>query len=650
MKQWLSSLRVRMLLPVIMMTLLVVILLTTLFSRAYIDMILQQENEVNAAGFETVSRTIPPLISSSVSEVQHIMADDRVASYVRLQYASDAELAHGRLDCRDYLRGELVRHNGIFGLLFMRTDGSLFGVLPEGNFFLDDAKENPLPEDMKAQILNTPLGQTTWIGPLAGFAIYGFENKATPKSIMIAAWKSVNVSYGECYALMLMDESIFEDQLAALQDGQSRWHLFTADQTEIYHTGGETCLNPERLISQSNTGAIFQNENNQPVCTFSMAMDSPAWTVVREVSMESYEHVVRGVRRSIILIGSAVFLIGLAIYWLWMKSRVPQFDSLLDGIIRIGQGNLETKEFVPTSINEFKRMQQEINKTSQALRQQMDTIRRMEREQMELENQKREQEQIVRELSTAKQIQESMLPHIFPPFPERPEIDLFASMDPARDVGGDFYDFFFIDEDHLCLVMADVSGKGIPGAMFMMLSKRIIEDFARQVRSPAEILTRTNEALCDNNQAEMFVTAWLGILEISSGKLTAANAGHEFPTFKKKDGRFALYKDRHGFVVGGMAGVRYQNYEVLLSPGDQLFVYTDGVPEATAADGQMFGTDRMIAALNTCADGSPAEILESVQNSVDAFVGDAEQFDDLTMMCLEYRGPQVGVRDDKDAP
>ena len=467
---------------------------------------------------------------------------------------------------------------------------------------------------------------------------------------MIAAWKSVNVSYGECYALMLMDESIFEDQLAALQDGQSRWHLFTADQTEIYHTGGETCLNPELLISKSNTGAIFQNENNQPVCTFSMAMDSPAWTVVREVSMESYEHVVRSVRRSIILIGSAVFLIGLAIYWLWMKSRMPQFDSLLDGIIRIGQGDLETKEFVPTSINEFKRMQQEINKTSQALRQQMDTIRRMEREQMELENQKREQEQIIRELSTAKQIQESMLPHIFPPFPERPEIDLFASMDPARDVGGDFYDFFFIDEDHLCLAMADVSGKGIPGAMFMMLSKRIIEDFARQVRSPAEILTRTNEALCDNNQAEMFVTVWLGILEISSGKLTAANAGHEFPTFKKKDGRFALYKDRHGFVVGGMAGVRYQNYEVLLSPGDQLFVYTDGVPEATAADGQMFGTDRMIAALNTCADGSPAEILESVHNSVDAFVGDAEQFDDLTMMCLEYRGHQDSVRDDKEDP
>ena len=243
-----------------------------------------------------------------------------------------------------------------------------------------------------------------------------------------------------------------------------------------------------------------------------MTMDSPAWTVVREVSMESYEQVVRYVRRTVTVVASGIFLIVMALYILWLKRRMPQFESLLDGIIRIGQGDLETREFVPTSINEFQRMQQEINKTSQALRQQMDTIRQMEREQMELENQKREQELIVRELSTARQIQESMLPHIFPPYPDRSEVDLFASMDPARDVGGDFYDFFFIDADHLCLVIADVSGKGIPGAMFMMFSKRIIEDFARQVHSPAEILYRTNEALCDSNQMDMFVTAWLGIL------------------------------------------------------------------------------------------------------------------------------------------
>ena len=643
MKQKLTSLRVRMLLPVIAMTLLVVILLTALFSRAYIDMILQQENEVNAAGFGAVSQTIPALIDASVSEVRRIMGDERVASYARLQYASLAELVHGRIDCRDYLRGEILRQDGMYGLLFMRPDGSLFGVLPEGNFFLDDPKENPLPEAVKAQILKAPLGRTVWAGPLAASAIYGFENANMPGSLMIAAWKSVNMNYGECYPVMLMDESIFEDQFAALQDAQSSWHLFAADQTEIYHTGRGACLNPERLISESNSGTIFPNEKGQPVCTFSTTMDSPNWTVVREVSMENYEQVVRRVRRSIILLGGAVFLIGMTVYWLWLKRRMPQFDSLLDGIIRMGEGDLSAREFEPTSINEFKRMQQEINKTSRALQQQMETIRRMEREQMELENQKKAQELILRELSTARQIQESMLPHIFPPFPDRKEVDLYAAMDPARDVGGDFYDFFFIDEDHLCMVIADVSGKGIPGAMFMMFSKRIIEDSAKQVHSPAEILSRTNEALCDNNQAEMFVTVWLGILEISTGKLTAANAGHEYPAIRRKDGRFELYKDRHGFVLGGLKGARYKEYELQIVPGDKLFVYTDGVPEATAADRGMFGTDRMIAALNTCADGCPEAILGGVRTAVDAFVGSAEQFDDLTMMCMEYLGPQGTV-------
>ena len=641
----LTSLRVRMLLPVIAMTLFVVILLTAMFSRAFIGMILQQENEVNAVGFDTVSHTIPPLINNSISEVRSIIADERVASYARLQFASDAALVHGRIDCRDYLRAEVIRHDGIFGLLFMRSDGSLFGVLPGANFFLDDPKDNPLPEAVKAQILGAPLGQTVWAGPISGESIYGFEDEKTPSILMIAAWKSVNVSYGECYAMLLMDESIFEGLFAALQDGQSSWYLFTADQTEIYHTGQEACVNPQRLIGESNSGKIFYDDNGRPVCSFSMAMTSPAWTVVREISMENYEQVVRRVRRAIVLIAGVVFLIALTIYRLWLKRFMRQFDSLMNGIVRMGQGDLESTGFVPTSIDEFRKMQGEINRTSLALRRQMETIRQMERDRMELENKRREQELILRELSTARQIQESMMPHIFPPFPDRGEIELFASMDPARDVGGDFYDFFFLDEDHLCLVIADVSGKGIPGAMFMMFSKRIIEDSARQVHEPAEILRKTNETLCDNNQAEMFVTVWLGILEISTGKLTAANAGHEFPMLRRRGGRFELYKDRHGFVLGGLKEARYRAYELQIFPGDKLFVYTDGVPEATAATGEMFGTERTLAALNAGADGSPETILKAVRRAVDTFVGDADQFDDLTMMCLEYRGPRTTAPD-----
>ena len=249
-----------------------------------------------------------------------------------------------------------------------------------------------------------------------------------------------------------------------------------------------------------------------------------------------------------------------------------------------------------------------------------------------------EKERIGAELSLATQIQASMLPHIFPAFPERSEFDIFASMDPAKEVGGDFYDYFLIDDDHLCMVIADVSGKGVPAALFMMASKIILQSVAMMGLSPAGILQRANDAICSNNEAEMFVTVWLGILELSTGKLTAANAGHEFPALKEPSGAFALYKDKHGFVIGGMEGVRYKEYEIQLKPGSKLFVYTDGVAEATSAEKELFGTERMIDALNADPDAAPQQILKNVRASVDGFVKEAEQFDDLTMLCVEYKG------------
>ena len=249
-----------------------------------------------------------------------------------------------------------------------------------------------------------------------------------------------------------------------------------------------------------------------------------------------------------------------------------------------------------------------------------------------------ERERINTELSLATRIQAAFVPHLFPPFPDRPEFTLYASMDPAKEVGGDFFDFFLIDEDHLGLVIADVSGKGIPAALFMMASKIILQSCAMLGHSPAAILTKTNEAICSNNQEQMFVTVWLGILEISTGRLTAANAGHEYPMVKEPDGSFAPLKDKHGLVIGGMNGVRYLEYEIRLAPGAKIFVYTDGVPEATDANNELFGTARMIAALNDAKDETPEAILHSVRRAVNDFVQDAEQFDDLTMLCLEYKG------------
>lgn len=242
------------------------------------------------------------------------------------------------------------------------------------------------------------------------------------------------------------------------------------------------------------------------------------------------------------------------------------------------------------------------------------------------------------ELNLAKRIQADMLPNLFPAFPDREEFDLYASMDPAKEVGGDFYDFFMIDDDHLGLVIADVSGKGIPAAMFMMFSKNIIANNAMLGKLPAKALEDANNSICKNNSEEMFVTVWLGILEISTGKVVAANAGHEYPAIKSADGGFELFKDKHGLVVGGMEGLGYREYELQLEPGSKIFVYTDGVPEATNADEEMFGTDRMIGALNADPGAAPKQILKNVRSAVDDFVKDAEQFDDLTMLCLEYRG------------
>ena len=243
------------------------------------------------------------------------------------------------------------------------------------------------------------------------------------------------------------------------------------------------------------------------------------------------------------------------------------------------------------------------------------------------------------ELNMATDIQASMLPSIFPPFPERSEFEIFASMDPAKEVGGDFYDFFMIDDDHLAVVIADVSGKGVPAALFMMSSKILINDHALMGGTPAEILGRVNKQVCVSNDAHMFVTVWLGILEISTGKLTTASAGHEYPMINV-NGKYELLKDKHGLAIGAMDIARYKNTEIQLKKGDSIFVYTDGVAEATDANNKLFGTARTIDALNAVPKGaSQKEVLLGVRAAVDAFVKEAPQFDDLTMVGFKYNGP-----------
>ena len=250
-----------------------------------------------------------------------------------------------------------------------------------------------------------------------------------------------------------------------------------------------------------------------------------------------------------------------------------------------------------------------------------------------------EKQRIHTELTLANKIQADMLPNIFPAFPDRKEFQICASMTPAKEVGGDFYDYFLVDDDHLALVMADVSGKGVPAALFMMMTMIMIQNQAMTGKSPKDVLSSVNDQICHHNREQMFVTIWLGILEISTGRLIASNAGHEKPIVKQPDGDYEMIADKHGFVIGAMEEIQYRDYELQLRPGSRLFLYTDGLMEASDETDELFGSERALETLSRAGDAAPQELLEFVRNEVKRFEGDAPQFDDLTMLCLAYNGP-----------
>ena len=240
-----------------------------------------------------------------------------------------------------------------------------------------------------------------------------------------------------------------------------------------------------------------------------------------------------------------------------------------------------------------------------------------------------------KDLEIAKQIQQSALPSVFPPYPNRKDFSIYASMNAAKEVGGDFYDFYLVDENHLAFVVADVSGKGIPGAMFMMTSKTLIKSFAESGLPVHEVLTNVNTQLCQNNEAGMFVTAWMGILDLQTGLIKFANAGHNPPLVKHKDGSYEFLKGKVNFVLAGMDMVKYKEQELQLQPGDEIYLYTDGVTEAHNSNNELFGENRLLESLNSTKGMSVEDICKKVKEDVDAFVCDAEQFDDITMLCVQ---------------
>lgn len=264
-------------------------------------------------------------------------------------------------------------------------------------------------------------------------------------------------------------------------------------------------------------------------------------------------------------------------------------------------------------------------------------IDKMDKYQTDLIELTKEKERIGTELDVATHIQSSMLPCIFPKFTGKEEFDIYATMNPAKEVGGDFYDFFMVDETHLAIVMADVSGKGVPAALFMVIGKTLIKDHTQPDKALGDVFSIVNNLLCDSNSEEMFITAFEGVIDLVTGDFHYVNAGHEIPYICKKGSTYEPYKVPAGFVLAGMEGMKYREGNIVLEEGDKIFLYTDGVPEATNNKNELYGAKRLTKILGQNSEKNPKELLEAVKSDVDAFVGEAAQFDDLTMLCLDFK-------------
>lgn len=410
-------------------------------------------------------------------------------------------------------------------------------------------------------------------------------------------------------------------------------------ETESYYGGGNEVMHKAFAADAEQNILITNNDEYGYLASAYVAIldssNTPVALASVDVSMDMIDEQIRYFQITTLIIMVLVLILSDILYYFYIRKILINPLGTLHRAVR---GLMENKK---EALEDFK---VEVH-TGDELQELADSFQYMVVELNEyIHNLNRitaEKERIGAELDVARHIQASMLPCVFPAFPERHEFDVYASMTPAKEVGGDFYDFFLVDDDHLALVMADVSGKGVPAALFMMISKTLIKSAAQNGLSPKSVLEKVNNQLCENNDAEMFVTVWLGILEMSTGKLKCANAGHEYPAIMREGGQYELFKDRHGFVLAGMEGSRYNEYELELHVGDRLFVYTDGVPEATDAENVLYGTERMLAALNEAKDLPCQELLDHIHKSVDQFVGQADQFDDITMLSFVYAGPET---------
>lgn len=346
------------------------------------------------------------------------------------------------------------------------------------------------------------------------------------------------------------------------------------------------------------------------------ARETVIGSIVVGRAMSELEAQIAHTRKSAFILNLVVLLVcgfGLVIYMYFWTQEIYKIKEYLK---EIGTGHFPEEPLLINSGDELEYVADSINEMTESLK---------------------ENERIGAELSLATSIQANMLPNIFPPFPDHDEFDIFASMKPAKEVGGDFYDFFMIDDSHIAIVIADVSGKGVPAALFMVTAKTLIKDHAQLGLSPAEVFTRVNKILCTGNEAGLFVTGWMGVVDLASGTLTYVNAGHNPPLLYSVESGYTYLRAKPGFVLAGLDTMKYKQASLQMNVGDRIFLYTDGVTEATDLANKLYGEDRLCLYLNQHLNNSIEEVVKGVKGDIDEFVGEAEQFDDITMLLLEYK-------------
>ena len=450
-----------------------------------------------------------------------------------------------------------------------------------------------------------------------GYVIQTQTAVQNSKNVLAASIKNINGNYGR------INGTVVDISDITIKVGSSgKYEIYTEDGEIVYgdHVGEKV---DESIISKAKdvpSGETFTADvlGTESLCMTrelhdgnTILVSMPLEEVYEDRNHKTYETVMAD-----IILFTVIYLL---ISMLVQNIVVSNIQLVNKSLKKITNGNLDEEVSVYSS-SEFASLSEDINHTVTVLKSYIEAA----------------EHRIEQELEFARNIQESALPHNFT-F-SRNDFELYAAMDPAKEVGGDFYDFFLIDSNKLCLVIADVSGKGIPAALFMMRSKTAIRSFAETGITPGEIFEKANNTLCEGNDANMFVTVWMGILNLDTGHMICANAGHEFPVLERAGGDYEYYKQKHNMALGVMDGTHYREYELDIAPGDRLLVYTDGIPEAINENEEEYGLNRLLDVINANKDSSQENLIKYIRQDIWAFVGTADQFDDVTMLGIRYIG------------